>query len=134
MTEPLALRFLGCQNPARWTGLGKHPGLCPCFSSHFNRNTLLQDACNMLRRDACYKLSDITNPNVHPFDFIYTSPQKKKPHGANILLLRNPMWNWHEVVVKDGRVYDALTGPKGMTITEYKNLWGVNQDVILWGF
>ena len=28
----------------------------------------------------------------------------------------------------------TLTGPEGMTILEYKNLWGVNQDVITFSF
>jgi hypothetical protein len=36
---------------------------------------------------------------------------------------RNLKWYHHEVVVKDGRVYDAFTGHKGLTIDEYKRLW-----------
>jgi len=32
-------------------------------------------------------------------------------------------WKYHEVVVKEGRVYDAFTGHKGMPIEEYKALW-----------
>ena len=34
-----------------------------------------------------------------------------------------PIWQNHVVVIKDGRVYDAFTGSKGMTIDEYKKLW-----------
>ncbi|MFO0553766.1 MAG: RHS repeat-associated core domain-containing protein [Polyangiaceae bacterium] len=36
---------------------------------------------------------------------------------------QHPAWYYHEVVVKDGRVYDAFTGGKGATIKEYKALW-----------
>ncbi len=43
-------------------------------------------------------------------------------------------WDIHEVVVKDGRVYDAFTGPEGMTIAEYKQSWGEYSDVINFGF
>jgi hypothetical protein len=32
-------------------------------------------------------------------------------------------WNYHEVVVKDGRVYDAFTGGQGLPIDKYKELW-----------
>jgi hypothetical protein len=32
-------------------------------------------------------------------------------------------WDFHQVVVKDGRVYDAFTGSAGKTINEYKALW-----------
>jgi hypothetical protein len=28
------------------------------------------------------------------------------------------------VVVKDGRVFDAFTGPKGMPVEEWKRQWG----------
>src|SRR5262245_4385515 len=34
-----------------------------------------------------------------------------------------PGWAYHEVVVKDGRVYDAFTGHQGLPIAEYKALW-----------
>jgi hypothetical protein len=42
-------------------------------------------------------------------------------------------WYSHSVVVKDGRVYDAFTGPSGKTISEYKALWEYG-DVINFGF
>jgi hypothetical protein len=42
-------------------------------------------------------------------------------------------WFSHTVVVKDGRVYDALTGSAGKTISEYKALWEYG-DVINFGF
>jgi hypothetical protein len=33
-------------------------------------------------------------------------------------------WQWHEVVVKDGRVYDAFTGSEsGIAFDQYKSLW-----------
>ena len=42
-------------------------------------------------------------------------------------------WFTHEVVVKGGRVYDALTGPEGILIEEFKKLWAY-ADVIDFGF
>ncbi|GAA4626133.1 hypothetical protein GCM10023196_033120 [Actinoallomurus vinaceus] len=32
-------------------------------------------------------------------------------------------WRHHEVVVRDGRVYDGFTGRTGLPIDEYKSLW-----------
>ena len=32
-------------------------------------------------------------------------------------------WSVHHVVLKDGIVYDALTGPEGMVASAYKALW-----------
>lgn len=40
---------------------------------------------------------------------------------------------FHEVVVKDGRVYDAFTGGKGASVAEYKGLWEFS-DHINFGF
>jgi len=42
-------------------------------------------------------------------------------------------WANHHVVVKDGMVYDALTGPNGMAISAYKQLWQY-ADVLNFGF
>jgi hypothetical protein len=42
-------------------------------------------------------------------------------------------WSDHYVVVKDGKVYDALTGPNGMTTSGYKQLWEYG-DVLDFGF
>ena len=44
-----------------------------------------------------------------------------------------PGWQNHVVVIKDGRVYDAFTGSKGMAIDEYKKLWDW-VDYINFGF
>jgi hypothetical protein len=44
-----------------------------------------------------------------------------------------PGWRNHHVVVKDGRVYDALTGPNGMDASAYKQLWEY-RDVLNFGF
>lgn len=38
-------------------------------------------------------------------------------------------WDFHRVVVKDGRVYDAFTGHKGVGIAEYKALWEYADDI-----
>ncbi|MCP3994806.1 MAG: hypothetical protein GY722_07055, partial [bacterium] len=38
-------------------------------------------------------------------------------------------WQYHEVVVKDGRVIDALTGPGGLPIDEFKMLWEYADDI-----
>ncbi len=42
-------------------------------------------------------------------------------------------WRHHEVVIKDGKVYDAFTGHDGLSIAEYKNLWN-HGDLINFGF
>jgi RHS repeat-associated protein len=42
-------------------------------------------------------------------------------------------WNFHQVVVKDGKVYDALTGPNGLATSLYKQLWEFG-DVLDFGF
>jgi hypothetical protein len=39
----------------------------------------------------------------------------------------------HEVVVKDGRVFDAFTGSGGATIAEFKALWQY-PEAIRFGF
>jgi hypothetical protein len=46
---------------------------------------------------------------------------------------KNWGWSFHEVVVKNGRVYDAFTGGQGLSITEYKALWEF-PDHINFGF
>lgn len=45
----------------------------------------------------------------------------------------NQGWAYHEVVVKDGRVYDRFTGSAGLPIDEYKALWKY-KDSINFGF
>jgi hypothetical protein len=42
-------------------------------------------------------------------------------------------WTYHDVVVQDGRVYDAYTGVRGLSIPEYKALWD-HPDAIDFGF
>ena len=48
---------------------------------------------------------------------------------------RDKNWGWvhHEVVVRDGRVYDLTTGHQGLPIAEYKKLWQY-PDGIHFGF
>jgi len=62
-------------------------------------------------------------------------PSSKLPGKVNLGLHsgKNTEWFYHQVVVKNGRVYDALTGPKGLPIDEFKKLWE-NADVIVFGF
>ena len=38
-------------------------------------------------------------------------------------------WSFHEVVVKDGRVYDGFTGPGGMPIPDYKSQFQFADDI-----
>jgi RHS repeat-associated protein len=38
-------------------------------------------------------------------------------------------WHYHDVVVKDGRVYDAMTGPDGVSIKEFKAQWEWADDI-----
>jgi hypothetical protein len=42
-------------------------------------------------------------------------------------------WAYHQVVVREGRVYDAFTGHKGETIEEYKKHW-IERAGINFGF
>ncbi|WP_205525665.1 RHS repeat-associated core domain-containing protein [Pyxidicoccus trucidator] len=44
-----------------------------------------------------------------------------------------PGWIFHRAVFKEGRVYDALTGPQGMSASAYKQLWEYG-DAINFGF
>jgi hypothetical protein len=46
---------------------------------------------------------------------------------------KNWGWAYHEVVVKEGRVYDAFTGGEGLPIDKYKALWEY-ADHIHFGF
>ena len=43
-------------------------------------------------------------------------------------------WDFYDVVVLNGRVYDAMTGVGGEAIEAFKKLWGVYEDVIDFGF
>ncbi|MES1187000.1 MAG: hypothetical protein ABUL60_24510, partial [Myxococcales bacterium] len=54
----------------------------------------------------------------------------RNPAGENSGLRS---WYDHYVVVKDGRVFDNLTGPQGQTIAEYQARWEL-ADVIDFGF
>jgi hypothetical protein len=40
-----------------------------------------------------------------------------------------PPWFYHDVVVKDGRVYDGFTGRYGLPIDEYEALWSNPNDL-----
>ncbi len=44
---------------------------------------------------------------------------------------RGQNWRWahHEVVVRNGRVYDITTGHQGLEIAEYKKLWAHSNDI-----
>lgn len=44
-----------------------------------------------------------------------------------------PGWSSHQVVLKDGMVYDALTGPNGMPASTYKQMWEY-RDILNFGF
>jgi len=48
---------------------------------------------------------------------------------------RGKAWGWahHDVVLRAGRVYDAFTGGKGLSVEEYKALWQ-HADHIKFGF
>jgi hypothetical protein len=48
---------------------------------------------------------------------------------------RGQNWKWahHEVVVRNGRVYDITTGHQSLEIAEYKKLW-MHSDDINFGF
>lgn len=39
-------------------------------------------------------------------------------------------WSWHVAAIKNGKVYDRLTGPKGMDLDDYKKLFNYSEDII----
>lgn len=47
----------------------------------------------------------------------------------NRLLTQATGWGFHVAAFKNGRFYDKLTGPKGMLLDDYKQLFEYN-DVI----
>jgi hypothetical protein len=64
-------------------------------------------------------------------DIVRITPKNAPSLGA----FRGKSWGWahHEVVVRDGRVFDLTTGHQGLPITEYKQLWQY-PDGINFGF
>lgn len=38
-------------------------------------------------------------------------------------------WSWHAAAVKDGKVFDKLTGVKGLSIDAYKKLFDYADDL-----
>ncbi|EEE6745565.1 hypothetical protein CBJ05_004756 [Salmonella enterica subsp. enterica serovar Westhampton] len=99
-----------------------------------------------LSSDCLWKPADIKNPknwngcedfalwgqehmggNIVRIKPDYGAPSLGKYRGTN------PGWAYHEVVVKDGRVYDAFTGSDGLPLQEYKQLWQY-PDAIDFGF
>jgi RHS repeat-associated protein len=63
------------------------------------------------------------------------APAGVDPETLNLGAYRghNARWNYHEVVVRNGRVYDAFTGHEGLSIAEYQALWE-NAAAIEFGF
>ena len=54
------------------------------------------------------------------------------PNRGNTLGVRDGIetgWFDHTVIVKDGRVYDALTGPDGLSIEDFKKAWDYQDDL-----
>jgi len=41
-----------------------------------------------------------------------------------------PAWPFHDVVVKNGRVYDDMTGPSGVPIDAYKKFFEYGSDIL----
>jgi RHS repeat-associated protein len=64
---------------------------------------------------------------------IHTITPKKGMPSLGGFRGQSPGWASHDVVVREGRVYDASTGHKGLPIDEYKLLWEY-PDVIDFGF
>ena len=80
--------------------------------------------------DIAQKIHGAIEGSIHQI-----KPKSSLPGTPNLGLRNGQPTNWfyHEVVVKDGRVYDALTGPNGLTIDEFKKQWEY-ADVIDFGF
>jgi RHS repeat-associated protein len=54
----------------------------------------------------------------------------KHPNGKQIVDNSNS-WFYHYMVIKDGRVYDRMTGSNGMSLTEYSKLFEYWEDLKL---
>lgn len=71
--------------------------------------------------------------NRHVEGTIHTITPKKGLPSLGGFRGQSPGWASHDVVLKDGRVYDVTTGHKGLPIDEYKALWEY-PDAIDFGF
>ncbi len=83
--------------------------------------------CQIGCEDVASKIQGAIGGEIHRF---------KPPRGASNLGPRGGIdtkWTHHDVVVKEGRVYDALTGPEGLPIDEYKATFEYS-DAIDFGF
>ncbi|MEX2971891.1 hypothetical protein [Streptomyces sp. C184] len=54
----------------------------------------------------------------------YGAPQLGKSRGVD------SGWHYHDVVVKDGRVFDATTGRRGEPIAEYRSNFEYGDDLV----
>ncbi|MEV6983251.1 LamG-like jellyroll fold domain-containing protein [Sphaerisporangium sp. NPDC051017] len=43
---------------------------------------------------------------------------------------QDTFWRYHDVLVKDNRVFDSWTGPKGESMEEYRNHWQYGEDLV----
>ena len=90
----------------------------------------VRDIKNESCRSGCEKVAGqiqrITGGEIHRIE---------PAQGYGLGAYRGKNWGWshHEVVVKDGRVFDVTTGRSGVPIQDYKRLWE-NRDAIKFGF
>ena len=82
--------------------------------------------------NGCERCARDIKAQLHGGDIVRIRPQDGAPSLGGYRG-NNPGWAYHEVVVKDGRVYDAF-GPRGsVSIDEYKSLFQY-PDAINFGF
>ncbi|NTX51806.1 RHS repeat-associated core domain-containing protein [Myxococcus sp. CA039A] len=89
-----------------------------------------EDVATEIQRRMGGDIKVITQPHGHGYLGGMRDPggiEFKNPAG------HQPPWTFHVVVTKNGRVYDAFTGPAGEAFSAYKARWEF-ADVINFGF
>ncbi|MFD0402308.1 polymorphic toxin-type HINT domain-containing protein [Kitasatospora sp. NPDC127121] len=68
-----------------------------------------------------YRLSNVMNP-----------PGKDNLYGIGPYMETEQGWFTHDVVVRDGRVYDGFSGRTGVPMDEFNARWGYGHDILKW--
>ncbi|MGX4733668.1 RHS repeat-associated core domain-containing protein [Kitasatospora griseola] len=68
-----------------------------------------------------YRLSNIMNP-----------PGNDNKFGLGPYMETSQDWFTHDVVVRDGRVYDGFSGRNGASMDEFNARWGYGHEILKW--
>ena len=106
-----------------------HNACADLITQNWNRFSVTDFRCQTGCEDVASKIQGFLGGDVYR-----RAPDQSIVPGAKSLGPvdgYNTGWNLHEVVVKDGRVYDAFTGYQGQTMEEYLARWEYG-DAITW--